>query len=200
MTSGQQVEPVRSAARERRRERARVDVARVAMRLFSERGYEATTVQDIAEAADISYRTFFRYFATKEDVVFPDVERHLEILRARIGGIPAGEHPWPTVRRGLTEVIDLFDEPGPDFSAATMRVWLEDPGMAAPFARFNRRWSAAIADAWRVPDADPALAAEVCGRVIVAAMLGAFRVYLDRGTGLRALVDAALDRIEPAVS
>jgi AcrR family transcriptional regulator len=58
--------------RERKKARTRAEIQRQALRLFREQGYEATTVAQIAEAAEISESTFFRYFPTKEDVVFWD--------------------------------------------------------------------------------------------------------------------------------
>jgi AcrR family transcriptional regulator len=58
--------------RERKKQRTRESIQREAMRLFRASGYEATTVQQIADAADISVSTFFNYFPTKEDVVFAD--------------------------------------------------------------------------------------------------------------------------------
>ena len=64
----------------RRRRLVRTDLARIAISLFAERGFEAVTVDDIAAAAGISARTFFRYFATKDEVVL-DYDR---LLRARL--------------------------------------------------------------------------------------------------------------------
>src|SRR5437879_13434513 len=58
--------------RERKKQRTRDAIQREAMRLFQEQGYEATTIEQIAAAADISPSTFFNYFPTKEDVVFND--------------------------------------------------------------------------------------------------------------------------------
>jgi AcrR family transcriptional regulator len=74
--------------RERKKHRTRRSIQREAMRLFRERGYDATTIQQIAEAADISQSTFFHYFPTKEDVVFGDEYDGLfaKIFAARPGG------------------------------------------------------------------------------------------------------------------
>jgi len=58
--------------RERKKAKTRAAIRREAMRLFREQGYEETTVEQIAEAAEVSPSTFFRYFPTKEDVVLQD--------------------------------------------------------------------------------------------------------------------------------
>ena len=75
---------------ERKRQVAREHIEETALRLFVERGFDETTIADIADAAGISTRTFFRYFATKEDVVFADhseeVERFKAALREAAGG------------------------------------------------------------------------------------------------------------------
>src|SRR5215218_9678164 len=62
----------KAGLRERKKAKTRAEIQRQALRLFRERGYEETTVSQIAEAAEVSESTFFRYFPTKEDVVLWD--------------------------------------------------------------------------------------------------------------------------------
>jgi AcrR family transcriptional regulator len=67
--------------RERKKARARREMTAAALRLFAAQGYGPTTVADIAAAADVSERTFFRYFSSKVDAVFGDAPERLAALR-----------------------------------------------------------------------------------------------------------------------
>jgi AcrR family transcriptional regulator len=78
-------EPPRPGLRERKKAKTRAAIQEQAMRLFRERGYEATTVEQIAEAAEVSPSTFFRYFPTKEAVVMYDVLDQILIEAFQIG-------------------------------------------------------------------------------------------------------------------
>src|SRR5687767_11738816 len=72
---------VRPSLAQRNRERARDEVARVAVRLFDRRGFDAVSVDEIARRAGVSRRTLFRYFPSKEDLVFHGHDRLVGRLR-----------------------------------------------------------------------------------------------------------------------
>lgn len=89
--------------RERKKRRTRETIARVALELFSEQGYEQTTIAQIAEAADVSPRTVSGYFPAKEELVFPDQEEMLAGLATRLRERPSDEMAPEALRAWLRE-------------------------------------------------------------------------------------------------
>jgi len=97
--------------RERKKLETRQALEQAALRLFGERGYEQTTVEDIAEAADVAVRTFFRYFSSKQDVLFGEVVTDRVVrLRTELAVRPRDEDLLDSIRT----VMDLLDFKGPD--------------------------------------------------------------------------------------
>jgi TetR/AcrR family transcriptional regulator, regulator of mycofactocin system len=99
--------------RERKKQRTRERIVREAFALFAARGFEATTIADIAAAADIAPRTFFGYFATKEDVVTHDFGAIHASLRVRLRDREPGETAIDALRAwmvGFMATVD-FDDP-----------------------------------------------------------------------------------------
>ncbi|MBE1537667.1 TetR family transcriptional regulator [Actinomadura algeriensis] len=92
-----------SGLRERTRRAVRAELAELALGLFVERGYEETKVEDVAAAAGLSKRSFFRYFPSKEDVVFGDVEDLADEVAEAVRARPADEPPWTVLRTVLRE-------------------------------------------------------------------------------------------------
>jgi AcrR family transcriptional regulator len=82
---------IRLGLRERKKQKTRDTIARVALELFAQKGYEHTTIAEIAEAAEVSPRTIFAYFPSKEDILFCDMpvayERFAGALRERAEGV-----------------------------------------------------------------------------------------------------------------
>ena len=94
--------------RERKKARTRAAIRQHALRLFREQGYQATTVEQIAAAAEVSPSTFFRYFPTKEDVVLRDDldTRMLEAFSRQ----PPGLAPVPAIRAAIKESLSSFGD------------------------------------------------------------------------------------------
>lgn len=86
-----------ASLRQRKKAKARRDLERTALRLFAKKGYAATSVDEIAAAVELSPRTFFRYFSSKEDVVFASADEELEALVEALNAVPEGLSPYRTL-------------------------------------------------------------------------------------------------------
>ncbi len=96
--------------RDRKKLEAAATLAQVAKRLFAARGFAEVTVDEIAAAANVSRRTFFRYFPQKEDVFFGRRAAQLAELEALLDAPDREEAPFATVRRALLSLADLHVE------------------------------------------------------------------------------------------
>jgi AcrR family transcriptional regulator len=99
--------------RERTRRAVQADLVDVAQRLFVERGYEQTTVDAIAAAAGMSKRSFFRFFASKEELVLGKYDLMGEQLTARLDERPDDESLWVALRRMFDAVVEQTADGAP---------------------------------------------------------------------------------------
>jgi AcrR family transcriptional regulator len=104
--------------RERKKQRTREALIDAAFALFAEKGFDATTVEEIADAVDVSSRTFFRYFASKEDVALTFQEEQTRAVTEVLAARPADEPIMTALRRTVVEIAraceagELGFEPG----------------------------------------------------------------------------------------
>jgi AcrR family transcriptional regulator len=99
-----------TSLRERKRVRTRQALIDAAGELFERRGYEGTTIADIAAAADVSTRTYFSYFATKEEVLFPDADARVKAALTAIDERRPDERPTAILLRALGGSGDAGDD------------------------------------------------------------------------------------------
>lgn len=172
-----------------------------AFRLFLERGYEETTVDDIVTLAGVGRRSFFRYFPSKEDVVFPDHERCLADMTAFLATDPDDE-PVRKVCDAARLVLLMYAE-NPAFSVQRYRLTRRVPGLRAYELSVVSRYERALAGYLRSRYAggrDGALRADVIAAAVVAAHNNALRSWLrsDGKGDAEAMVDHALDQVRTA--
>ncbi|WP_454616449.1 TetR family transcriptional regulator [Bradyrhizobium cenepequi] len=120
--------PSAPGLRARKRQETREKLTQAAMALFLERGFEATTLDDIVAAADISRRTFFHYFASKEDVVFAWQEEASAALIAAVAARPAGESVLAAAENAIIAMAGQLD---PGQVAALARLKRDNPALQA---------------------------------------------------------------------
>ena len=104
--------------RERKKERTRQALITAALELFQERGYDATTIADIAAGADVSTRTFFSYFPSKEEILFADTEDRLQVAFAVIDQRGPDDSPVDVLVRAMAAVFERADRFGQLFDRA----------------------------------------------------------------------------------
>jgi AcrR family transcriptional regulator len=96
--------------RERKKQRTREALIDAAFQLFQEKGFEATTVEEIADEVDVSSRTFFRYFASKEDVVLTFQEEQFTTMLETLATRPASEPTMTAVRNAAVSVLRACED------------------------------------------------------------------------------------------
>jgi AcrR family transcriptional regulator len=187
--------------RERKKARTRASIREHAVRLFSEKGYEKTTVEEIAAAAEVSPSTFFRYFPTKEDLVLQD-DLDVRMLEA-FARQPANVPPIAAIRAAVKEALGSFTEAEMDQIRVTTELSLTVPEIRAramdEFARTIAVVGQAVADrSGRSPDDLPVrvLAGAVIGVIMSVSMpWSSFQGQPD-AFALFAQVDEGLDLLE----
>jgi AcrR family transcriptional regulator len=130
--------------RERKRQQTRERLTRAAMALFLERGFEATTLDDIAAAADISRRSFFHYFASKEDVVFAWHEEITSALIAAVAARPRDESMLAAAENAISAMARQI-EPSEAIAMACLK--RDNPALQARDQVKYEKLERALADA-----------------------------------------------------
>ncbi|MFD7137096.1 TetR family transcriptional regulator [Streptomyces sp. NPDC059894] len=171
-----------------------------AFRLFLERGYEQTTVDDIVALAGVGRRSFFRYFPSKEDVVFPDHERCLADMTAFLAASGEQHEPVRRVCDAARLVLRMYAE-NPAFSVQRYRLTKRVPGLRAHELGVVWHYERALADYLRGSFAgrrDGILRADVIAAAVVAAHNNALRAWLRSGGrgDATATVDHALGYVQ----
>jgi mycofactocin system transcriptional regulator len=173
---------------------SRAAIERVAFALFARHGFDETTVDEIAAAAGISRRTFFRYFATKNDVVWGEFDRGLERFREVLAGSDPGE-PWTTALRG--GVVDFNALPAQDVALhrERMELILHVPALQAYATLMYARWRGVVSEfvAERTGCKQDDLLPRLVGHTALAAAVAAYEQWLaEPSASLEELLDAAM--------
>jgi AcrR family transcriptional regulator len=186
--------------RERNKLRTRQEIADATLQLAAERGLENVTVEQIAAAAEIAPRTFFRYFESKEDALLADHSDRLALLRQTLRDRPSSEGPLTAVRASILEVVgDLEDNR--ELMLCKFELMENSPTLHAQslekMAELERTLAEALAERSGVD-----LERDYRPFVIAAAVCSAMRVAIDRwgasgGDGnLTEMVERALDLLD----
>ncbi|UCM91108.1 TetR family transcriptional regulator [Streptomyces marincola] len=180
-------QPVKTARPHAPSQRLKVrrQLAAAAMELFATKGYEATTVDEIAAAAGVARRTFFRHFRSKEEAIFPDHDDTLERAEAVLEAAPARENPIDTVCRGIKEVMRMYAA-SPAVSVQRYRLTREVPALRereiASVARYERLFTRYLLGQFDESshNGDEPLLAEVAAAAVVTAHNHVLRRWLRR--------------------
>ncbi|MCE4224401.1 TetR family transcriptional regulator [Methylobacterium sp. C25] len=181
----------REGLRERKRRQTRERIAEAGMRLFLERGFEETTLDAIAEQADIARRTFFHYFNTKESILNSLQDTTEASLRASIARADPGRAPFDVVCEAMLEMVSGF---GTEEARAIDRLLRSSEALLARkqanYQTQELMIFAALTKKWAAPDLAPKL------RLVALACVGALRLASDAWSssdGTRPLQDHLVD-------
>lgn len=137
--------------RERKKQRTHDAISTAAISLFLERGYDAVSVADVAEAAEVSKPTLFKYFPTKEDLVLHRIADHQGEAARVVRQRRPGESPLAALRRHFLDGLDRRDPVtglnDHEQVLAYHRLVFSTPGLAARVASYTETEEAALADA-----------------------------------------------------
>src|SRR4051794_20671146 len=172
----------------------RLEIERVALALFADRGFDETTVEDIASAAGVSRRTFFRYFDTKAEVLWHAFDQEVTALRDALAGIPDDVPLLDAIRRAVVSVNHYTAADVPELRQR-INLISSVPALQASAAAHYDAWERAITDfaAGRLCQPRDALLPLALGRATLAVCRAAYECWVDQADeDLTVYLDAAL--------
>lgn len=181
----------------RRRTTSPGELERVAFALFDSDGFEQTTVEQIARAAGIGRRTFFRYFDSKNDVVWGAFTEQLDGMRERFRARPPGEPLMDSIRTVVVE-FNRVERGETERHRRRLELILRVPALQAHSTLRYADWRAVVADfaAERLGTSASALEPQTIAHAALGAALAAYGHWLERpGSDLCATLDSSLRRL-----
>jgi AcrR family transcriptional regulator len=186
--------------RERHRKRTAADLEEAALALFCEKGFDAVTIDDIAGAADVSRRTFFRYFGSKEDVILSDHPKRLDELQAALDRRPADEPALTALRHAILSLAGSFEEQR-EHMLRRFRLVTTTPALEARSLCLQRNWetsvTAMLAERMGVDPGKDLRPGVVAATTMAAMRIATVNWLANGGKGdLPAIVAASLDLLD----
>ncbi len=185
--------------RERTRRAVRTEIVDAAMNLFLSQGFEATTIEEIAQAAGISRRSYFRYFASKDEAFAGALASIGQAIAKALAGRPADEPPWVALRRSFDPLIE---QASTDPNAEALgRLMLERPALQqGKEAVWQTEISTALLS--RLPAGgtdDASLRAHALAAVAITCLHSAQAQWLsaDEHRDLDTLLDTTMNAVHP---
>jgi mycofactocin system transcriptional regulator len=178
----------------RRPRTTRAELERVAFELFEAKGFDETTVDDIAAAAGIGRRTFFRYHRSKNDVVWGDFDGELVRLRGWLAATPPDRPLMDAVRAAML-IFNRLDPAQIPWHRQRMKLILDTPALQAHSTLMYARWRAVIADFAGARTGLPAddLLPQLIAHTVLGAAIAAYDQWLrSPDADLGVLLDQAM--------
>ncbi|WP_245617233.1 TetR/AcrR family transcriptional regulator [Amycolatopsis taiwanensis] len=187
--------------RDRKRARTRQALIDAATELFTRNGYDETTIADIAAAADIGARTFFSYFASKEELLFPESDERIQAAIDAIATRTPDEGPADVLLRALRDTGNTSDDLVSPLAALRLRLTQTVPAVRGRALQLQldaqREIARHLAEAF--PDQLDQVGAAALTGAFIGAIAGALQALLDEQgqatdpAALRAAAQAATD-------
>jgi TetR/AcrR family transcriptional regulator, regulator of mycofactocin system len=178
----------------RKRVTSRAELEHVAFDLFDRQGFERTTIDDIALAAGIGRRTFFRYFPSKNDVAWGSFDEELERMRLRLKALPPELPLMDAVRVAIVD-FNTFPAEQIPWHRRRMRLILRTPALQAHSTLRYAAWRQVIDEfaAERIGQLPDALAPRTIGYVALGVAIAAYEQWLEAdGADIRDVLDSAM--------
>jgi mycofactocin system transcriptional regulator len=186
----------------RKRSTTSEELEHIAFGLFAAKGFEQTTIDDIAAAAGIGRRTFFRYFPSKNDVPWGMFEQELERMRVRLKACPPQVPLMDAIREALVDFNTVAPEQIP-LHRRRMELILRVPALLAHSTLRFAAWRAVVAEfaAERTGLPPEDLAPQAIAHAVLGVAVAAYERWLDDpGADLGTLLDSAMRQLAAAFS
>jgi len=185
----------------RRRSTTRDDITEVAIELFAARGFDRVNVDDVAHAAGIARRTLFRYYSSKNAILWGEFDAHLQHLREVLESMDR-EEPLDEALRAALLAFNTFDDSETARHRIRMRVILETPELQSYSMTMYSGWRDVIAEfvAWHTSTKSDDLLPQTVAWTMLGVALSAYQHWLaDESISLTDALGEAFDVVRPGL-